>query len=76
MSKELVPINEMTIATRNSLNSDTMKFLSDRDLAKLYQIFVVWKTDPKKIPDLIKTEVKRRDLSPSWIQVIKPESIS
>jgi hypothetical protein len=68
MAKDLVPVNKMTIAP--TLNSDSMRFLSDRDLAKLYTIFVSWKTDPKKIVDLIETEVKRRELSHSWIRIM------
>jgi hypothetical protein len=68
-SKELVPV-KMTITTRNTLNADTMRYLSDKDLAKLYQIFVTWKTDPKKITDLVKAEVKRRELSDGWIRIM------
>jgi len=33
-------------------------------------IFVTWKTDPKKITDLIEAEVKRRELSHSWIRIM------
>jgi hypothetical protein len=70
MSKELVPVSKTMMTTRETLNSNTMRFLSDRDLAKLYQIFVVWKTDPKKIVDLVEAEAKRRHLTPGWIRIM------